>query len=265
MTKTQSILLEDYLRDKTDVRLSIFVGSLNPEFKLNKVSKEQIKLLISDYSLDRNRTRLKNIETFLSGGSEVKQVKVVGKKSAGIEQPKVNKLTSLLGEEKDQDTIELITLTNELKELRSRYMGNPNWSRIDDERRIFLLNRINEIEHSKGYFNDDPLAQEKTEIAMIKGTIGDWTDSRTAAYAMLYGNRPQFMITVPYKPEFLLEILKKHSGVEPRQFIIKSIIGGSVLNKTSIKGTTYQFTDNSSGLEPMAEPINQTQTVTMGV
>jgi len=48
MNKNNKLLLNDYLKDSTDLRLSLFATMLNPLFKLDRKVKEQLIKLIED-------------------------------------------------------------------------------------------------------------------------------------------------------------------------------------------------------------------------
>lgn len=253
MNKSQLLLLQDFQRDKKDIRLQLFCNSLNPSFKINKNSRQQIDLLISDLEADSsNKQRLKNLESFITGlTSSQKKVKEI--KTS-------NKLSALTDGPKDKSMIELRELQSKFMQIREEYRRNP--VPFLKEKMEELQLKVYIIEEAKGFYKKDPLAQEKTEIILIKNILGDWNIPGTMAYIMINGGLAQFTFPSFWHPDYLLEILSKNSGKKCRNYIVSSNIGAANY-KGPKKGTVWTLTDKLGGAAPPPDPKDQTDYVSM--
>lgn len=244
-------LLMDYLADRKDIRLSLFIGSINPQFKLLKANKAQFEMLMADYERDKSPLRLKNLESFLLGGNpgKVKKEKVVIKAKG--------KLTALMSPIKDEETIQLLKLQDSLGQLRQQYsVGIVPMDVMD---RISKLKaEIEVIETKRGNCGIDPEAQEKTELSFIYGILGDWETEGTIANQIVNGALNQVRFTSPFNPEYLLELLSKHSQTKLKNYTVINLIGSAANTGKLAKGSTWEITDPSQG-QPSPRFLQQTK------
>lgn len=199
MNKSQTLLLADYLKDSTDLRLLTFVTCLNPAFKLTKSAKEQVKLLISDYQKDPSKQRLRILESFILEKVEVKGSKIVKKKP-------VDQLQALIAPqtEEDKKVGRIFEIEKEIKQIR-QVMVSTELPKHELERFHTLKNELMHLEMDMGRSgydpafgeanNPDPNAKEKSELALVMGCVGDWNRPGTFAHEIVNGSKPQFYIS----------------------------------------------------------------------
>lgn len=228
MNKNKLIQLNDYINDKSSLRLNIFVGAA-------KVNKKQLQLMIDDYVKDKSKQRLKLIENMLS---------------YDIAPKKKNKLQDILNGPVDNTAIRRIELAKQINAWVKNHQG-AEWEKISvDERKDYteLKAELYKLEEAAGMFNDDPNAQSKSEISILKGLLGDWTKAGSLAWQILQGNNIQFKIVSHIAPDMLIMWLEKHSGIKARSFHITNGVASGVLGKNG--GSVYTFVDKGSGLPP---------------
>lgn len=244
MTKNSKLLLEDYLKDKSELRLSLFANSVNNLFKLDKTSKEQLKTLIADYELNKLPARLKIIDSFLATNKEVPAARI---KPSDIKNNTVTKF------QKDAPKA-----NEELKSLQKQmqaYVGRGrNWDL--NEKYIELSNKIKEIETKAGMFNEYPREEAiaKAKLDIVLGLIGHWEDSKSIAYELINGTRPRITIKSGVDMKDILQWLTELSGKQARHFIVQNDdLSGSLYGRASNSNPTYTLTDVHSGLQPIKD------------
>lgn len=253
MNKSQTLLLEDYLKDSTDLRLLTFVTCLNPAFKLNKSAKDQLKMLIADYHKDPSKQRLRILEGFVLEKVEVKGAKVVKKKQ-------VDQLQALIAPqtEDEKKVARIFELEKEIKQIR-QVMVSTELPKSELERFHTLKNELMHLEVDlgrSGYdpmsgsaFNPDPNAVEKSELALVMGCVGDWNRPGTFAHEIVNGSKPQFYISGKGKNsdafdmKKILEWLEKFVGKPIRKFDCKfQFVRGQG------EGSGWVLTEKDSGM-----------------
>ncbi len=236
MNKLNKLLFEDYKKDNSDLRLELFVNSINSEFELNKKNKIQVRQLLADYNSDPSKAREKLLENYI-GGSTAKVTKSSKKEI---------KLVTASKEDTD-DYKRMKDLGTKINKLKSQ---NPSIQRNTEIET--LSKELLDLETAAGYFADDPKAQEKTEISLLKGILGDWETPNTMAYEILNGGRPRLNITSIYEIPMLLKWLERYSGQQPRQFDIAHTVANNGFKNT------WVLTEKGSGLPPVETSITQT-------
>ncbi len=237
MNKLSKLLFEDYKKDNSDLRLELFVNSINSEFELNKKNKAQVRQLLADYISDSSKSREKLLENYISGTTTTKTVK---------SNKKEIKLLTIAKEDTNDYKLmkDLGTKINKLKSQNPSIQRNTEIEALSKE----LL----DLETAAGYFADDPKAQEKTEISLLKGILGDWETAGTMAYEILNGGRPRLNITSIYEMPMLLKWLERYSGQQTRQFDIAHTVANNGFKNT------WVLTEKGSGLPPVETSITQT-------
>ncbi len=203
MNKNQDLLLQDYLKDRSDTRLSIFVSSVNPSFKLTKGNKEHVKLLIADWESDKSKLRLKNISLFLSADSDI----VLNKKSATKKNFKLSKIenetlsdTDIAYREANQELKELVdSLKENIKDKEIVAILKPQIA--DVERRIDVIARKKDVELASS------INPEQEERKILIKIFGDPTDPSSLAHRVLNCETNAFKLTSIYNPEVMIKRL----------------------------------------------------------
>ncbi len=241
MTKNHKLLLQDYLKDSTDLRLSLFATMLNSLFKLDKKNKEQLVRLIDDYKLDQSKMRLDMIEKFIGGASQEKGLfKPKQAKEVKASPVQTAELKELSDNEKQM---------NNLRSALSALLRTPNWAtnisvknQIDD-----LRAQLQPLEMKAGFY--DPAPPEKSKLDIIFGLFGHWDDPESLAYEMFHGNRPRLEVRTNQDVPQAIRDLIVLSGKQMRQFYVTSneMSGG-------VKGTNHRpiwtLVDAASGQGP---------------
>lgn len=199
------ILINDYLKDKSDTRLKILVSNVNPDFMLKK-NKDMVVLVLEDYEKDPSPKRLKAIKNLLGGNMEKVSIKKAKKQMAN-----------------NPNTIddEYIGIMNEMKELNNQIVDAkgdkmvlgalmPIYTELNS--RLDLAIRKREKEAMK---NLDPV---KIEKEMIIKLFGDPEDTNTHAYKILNGHAADFRIQMPYDPTVMIKKLFAHNSKEPYEY-----------------------------------------------
>ncbi len=248
MTKLQKLLFQDYLADKTDLRLKLYVNSINPDFTINKKNKAEIELMISDITktIPPDKMRIKILESFLSSKGP-NRVDVLSPATKSPSKLSVL-LTSAPGS--DKSAIRRIELARLINDWKKAHMGS-SWKDITSEDRKeydTFKKELTELETLAGMYKDDPEAQEKSEMSLLRGILGDWNDTRTYAYMILNGGAQTMTIKSYIDINTLLSWLQRYSGKEPRQFHITKQVGDSLKGPDGKNGTKYVLVDKASGL-----------------
>ena len=258
LNKIQKLSLTDYLNDTTDIRLKIFLKSLNPEFTVTKSSMNDIKAILEDYRKDNNKSRLKLLENYV-GGLDVRHARKIkpGTKISILSNPRAAEYKTLVDE------------CTKLQRIHGNGTPNPD-----------IVNRINEFRTKMQSMESelglktfdptrgdiaDPAAIAEYEVSLIKGVLGDWEKQGTFAWEILYGAKSSFTLIPPAGKnldafgggskdsdsektgiDHILELLGKHSGKRPRNFNVKFFLGQGGEQNNKISG--WQFVELGSGL-----------------
>ena len=246
MNKTQLLLLGDYSKDPSDIRLSLFAKSYHPSIKLSKSDRVELKTLISDFQQDPSTIRKKLIDSHFSGLSGISgkgptPSPTIDSTYAMTDESNFKTLLDPLG---DLEGKRIVELSQSLSELYRRLNNDPNNKELREQvetgkRELFKL------ENAKGLYGDsDPQAQEKSEISVLKGILGDWEKETSIAHELLYGQKASLQIKSPLSLKNLLVNLEKYSGHKPREFhLTYNIAQGN-------RDTTWTLIDKKSGLPP---------------
>jgi hypothetical protein len=226
------------------MRLDIFISSFSMTF--NNSQKKQLNLLIEDYKLDSSKQRLKLIESFLTAGKKKEELE--------------NKLTRLIGPKAiaSSDELRLIELNNEIRLIQGEHGSNQQAYRKDPNY-IAFIEELKELEDKLGYNDKDIDAQAKSEVAILRGCLGDWNKQGSYSWEILNGSMPQFTVqslggkrnTTCWDMTLLIGWLEKHSGQKARKFKITNTIAGGNPKQAWI------LVDVRSGL-PAASPVSMT-------
>lgn len=246
LNKNQKLLLNDFIKDKTDLRLTLFAGSVNPNFKLDKKNKEQLSLLIADWILDNNNLRLKTIENYLGASAnenlgnvyKPKQAKAVKQTAAEI---KINAENSELVKKMEAIRARIVQLRNSVR-------GNPFPPQS-------VINAIEEakselfpLENEAGMRNPQP--PEKSKLDIVLGILGHWENPESTAHEMIYGNRQKFAVQTNANLREIIGWLAELSGKQVRRMYCQNneMQGGI---KGAVHKPTWILTDADSGQAPM--------------
>lgn len=249
MEKTTKILFNDYLVSKSEIDLKLFLNALNPGFKLNKSNKEMLYALIKKYESDKNSSRLKSIESFVSPDSFNKK-NPIDKNSKEKDSPYRNsggesKLKSLLEGPIDQRVIDAQRLATKLNMLRSKGISSMNAIELEAYEKV--KGELFQLETELGYYDEDPEAQNKTELSFIKSLIGDWNIPGTIAHMMLNASQPRFEMISHIHPQILIDWLEKHSGQKANKYtIVSRVAEGQAGNGT--RGSRWNLTLKGANL-----------------
>ncbi len=247
MNKNHKLLLNDYLKDSSEKRLSLFISMVNSQFKLDKKSKEQVISLIEDYKLDNSKQRLNILETFIAGN----------KKEDGLFRPKTAKKIAA-GEIKQ--TVEEVKETKQISEdnikadaIRKTMMGlmrsrRPDMFNQKLEAQIDELKaELKPIEERLGCY--DVVPSEKSKLDVIFGVFGHWDDPESVAYELRCGIRPKIQIRTDQDVRQAFADMVLLAQVAFRQFYLtnNALAGGT---KGVKHVTIWTFVDAKSGLGP---------------
>lgn len=242
MTQNHKLLLNDYLKDPTDIRLHIFANSVNKSFELNKKNIPALKSLINDYSLNPIPSRLKNIETYLEVNKSI---------------PKANKslaqLKTLtpkdLKEELSDTQKEMNTLANSINRLKSAKATPQSLDKISE-----LEVKLNELKTSKGDFDRTDMEKilNKNWMDNVLGILGHWDDSNSIAYKLVNGIGPRIEIKTGMPLAPVLEALEFFSNTKFRHLWWNQTNKGYGSQSTGFTEMTI-LTLANSGLSPIKE------------
>lgn len=257
MKAVQKLALSDYLNDPTDIRLKIFIRSLNPDFNLTKGAGNDIKLILEDYRKDNAPSRLKLIESYVGMG-KVKTPKVAATPSK----------LSVLTTSPSPEASKLKELNDALLKAWKTYKNNggeENAKKIEE-----LRQQVKEAEEAIGIesvdwtnpsnrgYNEERV--KESEIALVKGVFGDWNKQGTYAWEIIHGNRPSFLIAASKRVnidgfgglkdsygntgmDYLLKLLEKHCGQPCRKFKAEYFFGSG-----STESSGWKFTEIGSAM-----------------
>jgi hypothetical protein len=264
MNKIQKISLTDYLNDPTDVRLKIFVSSMNPSFVVTKSAAADIRVILEDYRKDNDKSRLKLLTAYL-GASKAKTPKNL---------PVTGKLSIL--NSVDPRLTELKKLNDECAALQRQHGGSvPNPTIVNRINELKLQMQSLETELGMTSFDPtrgdvvDPKAIEDYEKALVVGVLGPWDKEGTFSWEILRGHRSSFMLRPPNNKnldalcgtsgdgvkgiDHIIKLLEKHSGQRARKFDTKVIFGQGNNNRWS----GIQFLETGSGLGWGTEKVTE--------
>lgn len=251
MLKTHKLLLNDYLKDKTDLRLLLFANSINPTFKLDKKTKDGLISLINDYERDvSNKMRIKNIESFL--GLVVNQAG----RGKRITPSEIKVMTPEKKAEISELNLKMEEIRDKIHALRRRlHVGNPANDRINDEIDV-LMAELRPYEEEAGYYN--PAPPEKSQLDIILGLLGHWDDENSIAHELIYGNRPRVEIRTSTDIPAMIFNLGRLSGKTVRQFYCQNncISGSLSASGKQDNQMIWVLTDPKSGLQPMNDRLS---------
>lgn len=224
MKALQKLSLKDYLNDPTDIRLKIFVRSVNADFVTSKASLNDIRLILEDYRKDNAPSRLKLVESYLSGPSKpAKTSKVVKSVSDSIKKhPKQEEFDALCKE------------YNSL--FRNMGLSDDRKARLRElEGLIAVMGpQVGNNQYAPELLATmNPGGAEESEVSLIKSVLGDWENQGTFAWELIHGTRPSFEIKSQgrnrqidgFNMKKILELLKKHSGEKVRNFSAAFVMG----------------------------------------
>lgn len=229
MTKTQLLSLNDWIKDPTDINLTLFVHSINP---LAKWKKKELIALIEKYKGDSfNRIRLRGIELYLNSDKPEK----VGKKSIN----KIKNPPEIPVKQVDPDKL------RELEDKKGKYVSNLRkmGSKLAAEENERLKNEIETLETELGMrFEWDKLpkgAAEETHRALLYAVLGDPNVQGTPSWELLNGQKTYFELrdsgknnTAGFGVDKLIETLEKETGRKIRPFSWRFDLGqGSTSEK----------------------------------
>ncbi len=207
MNKNTLMLLEDFIKDGSDIRLSILCKNLNPYFKLDKKNKEQVKLLINDYVGDRNKGRLKVIESLILNQSPLfgkrnnKNDTQIQSKTSTLP----NKLTSLL-QTPSKEMMECNILREEVVSLRAMAGTNPSMmvqlNLPQKEAKLKMMETALGLRNEKAGFDRE--ATEDNERTLLISTLGYWEDKNSLSHEILYGHQNLLTIVSFYNVEMMI-------------------------------------------------------------
>lgn len=231
MTKNNKLLLEDYLRDKTDLRLSLFANSINAAFKMDKKSKEQLRLLIADYELNKLPARLKIIESFVGVTKEVSKARI--------------KPSELKSQTLSREQIEAPKKNSELEMLYRKAATYRQSKNFDlNEEYVKCLNRIKELEIEAGLYDVKP--PEHSQLSLVLGILGHWDDPNSIAHELIHGQKSRIVIESGVQIRDLIKWLGELSGQNTRQFYVQSNEMSGSLQQGN-KQPIYTLTDARYG------------------
>ena len=200
------ILLADYLKDPSDMRLDILCANLNPAFKLIKSNKSQIKLMIEDYSKDPSKQRLKILTTFIGGVTAPKSLR---------------KIKSKMEAQQNQEPDEYIIIQKEMAELNKQIvdakgdkmiinaLANP-YKMLEARLEVAIRDRDRRM-----LAQLDPV---KIEKEMILKLFGNPEDVTSHAYKILNGYANDFQMQMNPDPTVMIKKLFAHNGKEPYEY-----------------------------------------------
>lgn len=224
--------MEDWINDKSDLRLNLFIQSICPDSKLDKSKKQMVISLITDYEKEKTKERLAAINKLFKSNK-------VNNKISNKESNKENKLTQLLKQERDERYNQRQELMDQLMQIK-RMGDKTEYNKIKKE--------LYKLEEEMGmYKENDPNAQIDTERALIRGILGDWEKQGTLGWEIINGSKPKFIMKSPFSAEYLLKLLEQHSGQKIRDFHITSNVGQGFGDS---KFSAFTLVDKASGLDP---------------
>ncbi len=240
MEKMQLLLLNDYLNDSTDIRLSLFANRVNSLFVLNKKNSQSLKQLINDYKNDKtNKMRLKNIESFLGANSSIPKNRLKPSQMKELTPEKV----AVIRKEKT----EFDKLIEELGRFKSihNWGANPTLLAKISE----LQMKVDDMDRERGGFDAKP--PEQTYLDIVLGAVGHWDDTESIAYELINGNQPRITINSGQNFEIILYWLAALSQKQLRPWMVQTNKGyGTTAGKFTEQ---VILTDKRSGLSPIKE------------
>lgn len=261
MKANHKLLLSDYKNDKSDLRLGLFVHSLNSNFLLNKKSKEQIKLLLEDYFKDEaNKVRLKAIEQFVSSvdnnfkGNTIKPSDM---------KKKLSKEEIVQNEKNKEEIAKLDELRYKLNAVRrqiSPYAQNKKPAPFElIELEMKTKAELDQLEILNGSKNPDSGPQVnsvdplKSKLDIILGVLGHWEKEGSYSHELVYGTKQRFVVQVNQDVKQAYQHLLELCPKPVRQFWVQhnEIAGGGKGFKP-----TWTFTAVDSGLAPIEDKFS---------
>ena len=238
MDKNSKLLLEDYLKDPTQMRLFLFASRVSPNFKLTKANSPALAQLILDYQTDPKPVRLKNIETFLGNVPLPKN---------RIKPSDMKKMSTVQSQTVKKEKTEFDKKREELGRLKA----TPGWGENSSLRdKIFALQEeVNELDRQQGGF--DPQPPEATYLAIVIGAVGHWEDPNSIAYELIHGTQPRITLDSGQNFNLILDWLQQFSGKPLRPWIVQTNKGyGTMQGKFKEQ---VILTDQRSGLPLIKE------------
>lgn len=207
MNKITIQSLNDYLEDRNDINLKLFIHSINP---LADYKKNEIIALIDKYSKDKNNLRLKAIEQYL-GKQKNKKIKSIKYLPEKVE----------LNPEK-------LDILNKLKIQYKNNMGRMG-NKLAESENTQIRQKIDEIESELGlkyeYDKIPESSKYESELNILKGVLGDWEVEGSISWELLNGNKTYFEVNDSGKTNTsglgmtgLIKYLEKYSGRKIRPF-----------------------------------------------
>jgi hypothetical protein len=241
------LLLNDYLKDSTDLRLSLFVNSINPVFAVNKKNSDSIKQLISDYKLDNSKQRVKNIENYLNSAVETKETKTKRFKPSELKNMPKSELAAV-----SKAVIKERTEIEKKEELLLNLKRTENWNMNPAllEKITGLQSELNELYRERGDYEIKP--PEATYFAIVNGFLGHWEDEGSIAYKLVNQLEPRIIVNCSMDPVTLINWLEQLSGKQIRNNYWCQSNKGYGVQSSSFKEQAI-FTNKCSGLSPVKE------------
>ena len=244
MNKIHKLLLKDYYKDTTEMRLNLFVSAVNPNFILNKKTIPLVKQLLEDYRLDPSNSRLKVLISHISTTTihpnrlTPTQMKKLTPTEVKISADKTTKEKT----EIDKKESQLLRL------LQTNYGNNPaaqeKISNLREE--IDNLRENNEARYA-------PASQERTWRDNVLGVFGHWDDEDSIAYKLINGTEARITIDTGMPLEPVIQALEYFSG--NKNIHLNWYVQSNKGYGTQSVGFKEQaiLTNRRSGLQPIKE------------